>query len=210
MGQMLRRVGLVDEAKRHLEPDFIIMWLGEPPPKDELGKMDPVDFWKGEPVPLFARVLINNRRAADIVSLYDRAFPSKNSMLQLLNKPQFVELAPIAASALREAGRADEARALVATADRLCAMAMRKGRTPLNFQVDCSRSWAMLGRGDSAIHVLASALKSGWRPEGGWGYGFIDEPVYRTLRDDPRLKRLGEFVLAEHARERRELIAAGI
>lgn len=55
-----------------------------------------------------------------------------------------------------------------------------------------------------------AAMKAGWRPEGGWGYGFIDEPVYRTIRDDPRLKRLGAFVLAENARERRELLASGL
>jgi len=210
MGQILRRLGLIDEAKRYLDPDFIAMWLGKPPPYDELLKKEPLDFWIESGVPLVARVLINNRRAADLVSLYDRAFPSQDSMLQRLNKPQFVELAPIAASALREVGRVDEARQLVTSADRLCALAMRKGRTPINFQVDCSRSWAMLGRRDDAIRTLERAMKSGWRPEGGWGYGFVDEPVYRTIRDDPRLKRLGALVIAENAREGRELLKAGV
>ncbi|HKP34188.1 MAG TPA: hypothetical protein VJT70_05345 [Sphingomicrobium sp.] len=210
MGQILRRLGLIEEAKRYLEPDFIAMWLGKPPPRDELIKDEPLEFWTGTPVPLVARVLINNRRAADLVSLYDRAFPSPNAMLQRLNKPQFVELAPIAASALREVGRAAEAMQLVSIADRLCAAAMRKGRTPVMFQVDCSRSWAMLGRGEDAIQTLERALKAGWRPESGWGYGFVDEPVYRSIRNDPRLKRLGQYVHAENAREGRELLAAGI
>lgn len=216
MGQILRRLGLIDEAKRYLEPDHIAMWLGKPPPHGELSKEEPLDFWTRldfgtrAPVPLVARVLINNRRAADLVSLYDRAFPSRDSMLQRLNKPQFVELAPIAASALRDVGRTDEATRLVTTADRLCALAMRKGRTPINFQVDCSRSWAMLGRRDDAIRTLERAIKAGWRPEGGWGYGLVDEPVYRTIRDDPRLKRLGAFVLAENTREGRELLKAGV
>lgn len=210
MGQILRRLGLLEEATRYLEPDFMDMWLGKPPSLDKLRETEPLDFWTGSPVPLFARVLINNRRAADLVSLYDRAFPSQEAMMQQLNKTQFVELAPIAASALREVGRTDEATRLVTAADRLCAMAMRKGQTPINFQVDCSRSWAMLGRRDDAIRTLERAMRAGWRPESGWGYGFVDEPVYRTVRDDPRLKRLGAFVLAENARERRELVNAGL
>lgn len=210
MGQILRRVGLLEEAKRYLEPGFIDMWLGKAPPPDLLKTDDALLFWTGRGVPVVARALINNRKAADLVSLYDRAFPSQNAMQQQLNKPQFVELAPIAASALRDVGRADEARRLVTAADRLCAQAMRKGRTPVYFQVDCSRSWAMLGRREDAIGTLERAMKAGWRPEGGWGYSFADEPVYRTIRDDPRLKRLGAAVLAENAREGRELLAAGL
>ena len=210
MGLILRRLGLTNEAKRYLDAKFITLWLGKPPPPDELSKEEPLDFWTGGGVPLVARVLINNRRAADVVSLYDRAFPSQDAMLRQLNKPQFVELAPIAASALREVGRTDEATRLVTAADRLCALAIRKGRTPITFQVDCSRSWAMLSRRNDAIRTLERAIRVGWRPQSGWGYGFVDEPVYRSFREDPRLKRLGAFVLAENAREGRELLAAGV
>lgn len=210
MGQILRRLGLTDRAKLYLEPDFIAMWQGKAPPYAELLKQEPLDFWTRPDVPLVARGLINNQRAADLVSLYDRAFPSRDSMENRLNKPQFVELAPIAASALRDVGRIDEAARLVTVADRLCVRAMRKGRTPINFQVDCAHSWAMLGRGDDTLRALERALKAGWRPEGGWSYQLTDEPVYRSISDDPRLKRLGQLVLAENTRERRELVAAGL
>jgi TolB-like protein/tetratricopeptide (TPR) repeat protein len=210
MGLMLLRVGLVDEARRHLPPEFLAMRLGQPPPASDLGKQEPMDFWLNSPAPLVARLLINSGRAAEIVSLYDRAFPSRNAMLQHMHKLQFVINAPIAAAALRDVGRNDEAMYLLATADRLCRDAIRRGRTPIMFPVDCSRSWAMLGRRDDAVRALEQGLRAGWRPEGGWSYQFVDEPVYRGMQDDPRLKKLGDFVRAENARERRELQSAGV
>ena len=210
MGMMLIRVGLVEESKRYLSADHIAMRLGNAPPPGELSKVEPLDFWFEAPVPLIGRLLINHKRAAELVSLYDRAFPSRGAMATLMDKTTFIERAPIAAAALREVGRTDDAQHLLDTANRLCAHAIRRGRTPVYFRVDCSRSWAMLGRGEAAIRILDQALKFGWRPESGWSYIFVDEPVYRAIRDDPRLKRLSQFVLAENARERRELLAAGV
>lgn len=170
----------------------------------------PLLVWTGLPTAMVARVLINNGRAAEIVSLYDRAFGSTEAVLARTDKSNFIAIAPIAAEGLREVGRPEDAMSLLTTADKLCASAMRRGRTPVRFQVDCSRSGAMLGRRDQAIQTLDRALKAGWRPEDGWSQTFVDDPVYRDMRDDPRLKRLGQLVLAENARERRELLAAGL
>jgi TolB-like protein len=211
MGLMLMRVGLIDAARPHFEDPWVLdLWTGKPPPPEEVRGLDPDGIWRNLPVQLLTRVLINNGRAAEIVSLYDRAFDAPGEVVERTGKLEFVTVAPVAASALREVGRNDEAMILLTTADGLCAAAMKRGRTPMSFQVDCSRSAAMLGRTDESIQMLERALRTGWRPEGGWSYRFVDEPVYRTMRDDPRLKRLGAFVLAENARERRELLAAGV
>lgn len=210
MGLILLRVGLVDQARRYLDPNHIAMRLGQAPAPNAFADEDPMNFWQDGPVPLVGRALINHGRAAELVSLYDRAFPTRDAMVNGMKKPQFVELAPVAAAALRAVGRNEDAQNLLASADRLCQSAKRRGRLPTSEQVNCSRSWAMLGRREDAIRTLDHALKLGWRPQSGWSYEFTDEPVYRAIRDDPRLKRMGQFVLAENAREKRELLAAGL
>jgi len=211
MGLVLMRLGLFDAARPHFEDPWILdLWSGKSPSPENVRELDPETFWLNLPSQLLARVLINNGRAAEIVSLYDRAFRSPGAMLERAGKLDFVEVAPIAASALREVGRGDEAMTLLITADRLCAGAMKRGRTPIDFQVNCSRTWAMVGRRDQVIRTLERALGTGWGPEGGWSWRLVDEPVYRSMRDDPRLRRVGAFVLAENARERRELLAEGI
>jgi TolB-like protein/tetratricopeptide (TPR) repeat protein len=211
MGLILMRLGLIDAARPHFEdPWFLDMWSGKPPPNDKVRDAEPLLTWLSMPTAMIARVFMSNGRTAEIVSLYDRAFPSPDAMLERSPKVEFTEIAPIAAAALRDVGRRDEAAHLLTTADGLCAAAMRKGRTPISFQVNCSRTWAMLGRREQAIQTLDRALKANWRPEGGWSNNFVDDPVYRDMRDDPRLKRLGQFVLAEIARERRELLNSGL
>jgi TolB-like protein/tetratricopeptide (TPR) repeat protein len=211
MGIVLVRLGLIDSARPHFEEPWVVdMWLGRPPPQKKIREADPLEVWHSWPTALIARVLMNNGRVGDLVSSYDRAFPSPDAMLERTLKADFTEIAPIAAAALREVGRRDEAAHLLTIADALCAAAMRKGRTPVWFQVNCSRTWAMLGRRDQAIQTLDRALKASWRPEDGWSYNFVDDPVYRDMRDDPRLRRLGRFLLAETERERREVLAAGV
>ena len=210
MGIILLRVGLIDQARSYLPPEFIAMRIGNPPSPKDVSKQEPIDFWNGAPVALYARLLINSGRTAELVLLYDRAFPTGDAMLKRLHKLNFIFQAPVAAAALREVGREAEAVHLLRAADSLCANALRRGRTPSVFRIDCSRSWAMLGRRGDAIRALEQGVKGGWRPEGGWSYQFVDEPVYRSMRDDPRLKRLGQLLSDEHARERRELLAAGL
>ena len=210
MGFILQRLGLIEEARRYLPPEFLAARLGNPPPIETLFRKDPLDFWLNSAVPFYSRLLINRGRSADLVSLYDRAFQSPEAMLARIGKPEFVTFAPVAAPALQDVGRKQEAAKLLTMADKLCNDAIRRGRTPIGFQVNCSRTWAMLGRSDQTLRMLQRAMTAGWRPDGGWSVLLTDEPAYRSMRNDPRLKRLGSNVVAENERERRELLAVGV
>jgi len=211
MAILLLRVGLLDQAAKYLPGVVATVRTGKVPPLAELGGADPLSFWSRDAAPAFSRLLINTGRAGDVVTLYDRAFRPPNGMRSRLGDDQmFVQIAPIAAAGLLEVGRRDEASQLVGTAAALCSRAMRKGRTPWDFQIMCTHAWAMLGRRDAAIQTLERAIAAGWRPKLIWSSKFTDEPAYKRIANDPRLRGLASFVLAENERERRELLAEGV
>ena len=211
LGIALLRAGLLNEAAEHL-PDFVaILRSGKAPPLSQLSEGEPPQFWRREIAPLFGRLLINTGRARDLVSLYDRAFSSPSAMRSgLADDRTFVQVAPMAAAGLLEIGRSDDATGLLKMTDALCGQAMRKGRTTWDFQIMCTHAWAMLGQRDRVVRTLNGAIAAGWRPTLAWSSKFTDEPVYKRVADEPRLKQLGLFLAAEIDRERRELLAAGV
>ena len=60
------------------------------------------------------------------------------------------------------------------------------------------------------LTTLEKAVAEGWRPVDAEYPSLAHEPEYAVIRDDPSLRRLDAILAADAARERRELLAAGL
>jgi TolB-like protein len=213
MGAILLELQLLDQAERLVPKPLVDMRRGKMTFAKRLREAFPraLDFWRemdGDRH-LLPRLLVKLGQSTDLVALYDEAFSSPENMAARYPHLAFVEYAPMLAVALHQSGRREGARILL-LADDMCRRGMQGEHTPRSFRVSCSRLWAVLGHKDLAIGTLEQAVREGWRPVDG-EYPLVgDEPAYAVIRDDPRIKRIDALFAAEIARERRELLAAGL
>jgi tetratricopeptide (TPR) repeat protein len=213
MGAILLNLGLLDEAQRFVPPAVVDLWRGKLSFAKGLRNAFPraLDFWRfmdGDPH-LMPRLLVKLGRSAELVSLYDEAFSSPENMAKRYSKPAFIEMAPMVAIALHKSGRREGARILL-LADEMCRRGLQGDHAPRSVRVSCSRLWAVLGRKELAIQTLEQAVREGSRPVIGEFPLVGDEPAYAVIRNEPRIKRIDAMLAAEDARERRELLAAGV
>lgn len=174
----------------------------------------PRDFWDLPDVSAMAsRLLVNRGRGAELVALYDGAFGSPDALAAANPGHGFLYHAPAIAFALRESGRVREADHMLALADHKVRTTLQRGRAPGYFHVLSAGIWAARGRHDEALAALERAVVLGW-PLGSSRSPWLprpvlaEEPAFRSIRDDPRLKRIDAGIQTNIARERRKLEAA--
>ena len=204
------RLGLLDEAEPLMSfPIVLDMARGRAPSLADLLRQagSPASFWAGGPVKRPALLRLNQQgRGADILTLYDAAYRSPEAMAARGAPLAFVADAAPVVVALRDAGRNAEAERLLSHADRALTGALRRGRVPFDTIETAARVRALQGRRDEALRLLERAVAMGWQ----WQFvatapRLSDDPVYGSLRDDPRLRRLDAIIQNAIARERREV-----
>lgn len=205
------RLGLISEL-RQTPPIALRIIGGEAPPLAEMRAFFRSDraIWQVTPVKaMLARLYLKAGRAADLVALYDGAFRSPEDMAA--NHPvgmlDFLLDAPAVAVALRQVGRSAEAARLLDLTEAAIAR-IRTRRLPFEYYEAFARTWAVRGRREQALRALELAVARGWQFE---EHGLVpllaEEPVYQSLRNEPRLRRLDRVIQSNVARERREVRA---
>jgi TolB-like protein len=152
--------------------------------------------------------LAREGRYRDIVALYD----AHQGLMASIDQPIFAnreirrEFGGILGLAFVKSGRAKDAarmRALVDEADRVT---LANGQVPPDILVYIAENEAMLGRHEHAIGLLQRAFARGFRMY--WGNSDIGQnPMFESLRNDRRFKRLVAISSAHRAKERREVLA---
>jgi hypothetical protein len=169
----------------------------------------PAGFWAISPVRNVALLRLNQvGRGSDILTLYDAVYRSPEEMLASGIKLRFVSDAAQVVIALRAAGRRPEADQLLQIADREMSQAMGRGRVPFDIVQMAARIRALQGRREEALRLLERAVAMGWQ----WHFvGFsprlADDPVFASLRNEPRLRRLDSILQNGVAREQRDALA---
>jgi hypothetical protein len=115
----------------------------------------------------------------------------------------FLYLAPLVAVALKQCGRAQDATALLSLAE-----TKAKGHdSPAPLQaVLLARIYAVEGRKDDALPLLAGAINRGWLPAlPELQVDLHSDPALAGLNGDPRFEKLRDQVLGTIARERAQV-----
>jgi hypothetical protein len=170
----------------------------------ELGS--PQAFWEPNPVRSFAMLRLNQAgRGADLLTFYDAVFPSPEGMAERTTPLRLLAVAGPITVALRDANRGAEAERLMTLADQVVARAFARGRVPFEIIELAAQIRALQGRNEEALSLLERAFGMGWQYDRqAMLPRLADDPVYRSIRDSPRLIRLDKLLQGSIARERRE------
>lgn len=213
MGSTLLELQSLKEAEQFVPRPIVDLRRGKYTFETPVGQRfaRAIEFWRFQEDPhLMPKALLKLGQAAELARLYDDAFSSPEDMALRMSKPAFVNLSPVLAISLQKKGRRHEGTRILLLAGRMCDMGTRGAHTPMSFRVSCSRAWSVMGRKELAIRTLEQAVKEGWRQSDADYPRVTEEPAYAVLRNEPRMRRIDEYIVAEFARERRELLAGGV
>jgi TolB-like protein/tetratricopeptide (TPR) repeat protein len=153
-----------------------------------------------------AKLMLNAGRARELAATYD----SPTGLLNVRRgEPLSVclEEAAISAVALRDAGRGDEADALLREADGVLQILFRGSQVPSWLYWEAASVWALQGKTGAAVEALERSLQRGWvHGRRGDLPNLKDEPAVRSLRGDPRFKAVLARYEAHFSRERQETV----
>jgi adenylate cyclase len=209
---VLQQLDLPDAAaKLGAGPDFgPYLWRNDPKGLDMLEShhMDAQTFFKLQPLTEnAARVYLLTGRGKTLADLYLslKMSPPQLSNLSAADAPDhFVLSAPLIVVALQQNGHPREASALLSAAE-FEAKDQLKGGTPAS-SVNLARIFAVQGRKDEAISLLASAINRRWLPEPPvLQVDLNNDPALSGLKADPRFQQLRGQILGTVARERAKL-----
>lgn len=154
-----------------------------------------------------SRTMIKRGQGKALVDSYRRGFSSREDFLITVAERGAPAISvPVLAVALRDAGQAAEAEALLTAIEGRAELRLQRLPGGNDAAWELARIRAAQGRTDDALRLVSRALDRGWLPDG-WLYplDIADDPPFRRLRDDPRFKRARGRILAHIARERAEL-----
>ena len=152
-----------------------------------------------------AKLMLNAGRIQELVAAYDGPVGLIGLRPRVSLRADQLNVVPVVALVLRQAGRASEADTLLRAAEAIIRSVDRQGRIPFWFDADAAAVWAVQGRLDEALSRLERAIGRGWRHAGSHDLRDIaDESAFRTLRGHPRFERIRSNLVAHFARERRE------
>jgi TolB-like protein/DNA-binding winged helix-turn-helix (wHTH) protein len=204
------RLGLYAEAAPIMSfPVVTELARGEAPPLAEILRQvgSPAGFWQTSPVRNAALLRLNQHgRGSDILTLYDAVYRSPAEMAAVGVPLRFISDAGQVIVALRDAGRVAEADRLLSLVDRELGRALAQRRVSFDTIQIAARIRALQGRREEALQLLERAVRMGWQ----WHFVAIsprltDDPVFRSIRNEPRLRRLDAVIQNAIARERQEV-----
>jgi TolB-like protein/tetratricopeptide (TPR) repeat protein len=159
---------------------------------------------------LLERLLLKHGRGADLVAAYDRYIVAPGRLERMATSHQaFIEEAPSMALALQQAGRAPEARTLLAMADSAARQRLARGPVPHWYYADCARLWSVAGDEKRAVAALRQAVARGWTyPDFAAFRDIANEPAFAPLKSNAEFRAIAASMRAQLQREQRE--AAGV
>jgi TolB-like protein len=205
---VLLQLGFFDEAARLGGPDFApYLWRNDPRGLDlmESHHIDPRTFFKLDPLTENAgRVYLLSGRGRKLANLYLSLKLSPEGYFELAGTDgpdHFLLSAPLVAVALKQNGHAPEAAALLSFAADKAKGGLKAG-TPAS-SVLLARVYAVQGRKDEALSLLASAVSRGWLPEPpALQVDLHFDPALASLQGNARFEALRNRIIATIARER--------
>jgi adenylate cyclase len=209
---VLQQLDLPDAAaKVGSGPDFgPYLWRNDPKglAMMESHHMDAKTFFRLQPLTENAgRVYLLSGRGKTLADLYLslKMSPQQLSSLSAADAPDhFVLSAPLIVVALQQNGHPREASALLSAAESEAKDQLKDG-TPAS-SVNLARVYAVQGRKDEAVSLLASAIERRWLPEPPvLQVDLNNDPALAGLKADPRFQRLRQQILGTVARERAKL-----
>jgi TolB-like protein/DNA-binding winged helix-turn-helix (wHTH) protein len=188
------------------------VWMKTPPSPEDWQKRNRSSaaelVYRDENV-IAAKLMLNGGRAKELVATYE----SPTGLLGVRRGQPigtcFLQSAAIISVALRAAGRAEEADAILRQTDEVIRAAYQRGRVPLWFEDDAAGIWALQGKPEMAIAALDRAYRRGSAHATRTDLPKLeDEPAFRSLRAHPRFEAVRSKYEAHYARERKETARA--
>jgi hypothetical protein len=150
------------------------------------------------------RVYLLSGRGKKLADMYLslKLSPDQFSSMAAGDGPEhFLYVGPLLAVALREIAHAQDAGALLSLADER-ARERLKDSEPLS-SVLLARIYAVEGRKEDALALLAAAINRGWLPQPPeLQVDLHNDPPLASLKGDPRFERLRQQILGTISRER--------
>jgi hypothetical protein len=208
----LIQLGYNDEAhKMGSAPDFGPYLLRNDPKGLEMLESERVDalaFFKLQPLTENAgRVYLLSGRGKKLAEMYLSLKLSPQQFLGITpgdGPEHFLYVAPLLAVALRENAHAQDAGALLSLADER-ARGRLKDSDPLT-AVLLARIYAVEGRKEDAVALLAAAINRRWLPQPPeLQVDLHNDPALASLKGDPRFEGLRQQILGTIARERAQV-----
>ena len=206
---ILIQLGFVDEAhKLGAGPEFAPYLLRNDPKGLEMMESHHIGartFFGLEPLTENSgRVYLLSGRGAKLANLYLSLgiSPEDFQKLAIGDGPEhFLYVAPLVAIALKENGHLQESSALLALGESKANDLLTNGQ-PLS-SVLLARIYAVQGRKEDALGLLASAVSRGWLPQPPDLLSDLhSDPAFASLKGEARFEKLREHILGTIARER--------
>jgi adenylate cyclase len=207
----LLQLGFVDEARKMgPSPDFApYLWRNDPKGLDilESHHIEPRTFFRLDPLTENAgRVYLLSGRGRTLADLYLSSKLTPQEFLALSNgedPTHFLYSAPLVAAALKQNGHASDADALLSLAE---ATAKTRGTAQPPDAVLLARIYALEGRKEEALPLLAGAVNRGWLPQPPLlQVDLHDDPALVGLKGDPRFEKSRDQIIGTIARERAQV-----
>jgi TolB-like protein/tetratricopeptide (TPR) repeat protein len=207
----LMQLGFIEEAvKLNSGPDFApSLWRNDPKGLDlmESHHIDTRIFFKMAPLTENAsRVFLLSGRSKELADKYGSLKMTPEQFRDLVladGEDHLVASAPLIALALRQNGQAADAAALLSFAE---SGAKRRLREQPLYSALLARIYAVEGRKEDALSLLASAVSRRWIPEPPVIQTDLhNDPALAALKGDPRFEKLRDRILGTIARERAQV-----
>jgi TolB-like protein len=169
----------------------------------------PIDFWLDDDSPaLYGRILPRHGRLSEYRGYYKAAFRSSDELTTLLShRPVlFTQIAPTVAAVLREAGKRQDADALIQREEAVVAQWLRNGPATPDLLASLAQYRALDAKDDEAVTLLNRAVAAGWLPDRSfYAIDIADEPCFERLVSRADFQRIRRRILARIEEERHKV-----
>jgi tetratricopeptide (TPR) repeat protein len=208
--EILLQLGYFDQAARvGPTPDFAKdLWLNDPKGLDKVEShhMTPQAFFSLDPLPQSAgRVYVLSGRSAKLADMYLSLHMSPDQFAKLVGGTEsFLYVAPIVIVALNQNGHRREGAEMTAAAEAAAKSLLRNGKPESSLLL--ARVYAVEGRKDEALALLAAAVNRKWLPQPPLLRSDLAvDPAFASLKADPRFELLRQQILGTIARYRAQV-----